>query len=97
LVEKVVASKLSNFANNVWNPRTETQNKAMLNAFHHVVIYLEEDSLAVKDILTAVHVTLMNVVENLPLTISVDALPDEVDRYLKVANFSKNCARGCYL
>jgi hypothetical protein len=84
LVEKVVAAKVASFANNVWNPRTEKQNRAMLAALDQILIYVEPQSEAVKDILAAVHISLLNVVENLPITIREDALPDEVDRYLKV-------------
>lgn len=84
LVEKVVAAKVSSFANNVWNPRTQVQNRAMLAALDQILIYVEPHSEAVKDILTAIQVALLNVVENMPLTIHDDALPDELDRYLMV-------------
>lgn len=84
LVEKVVAAKLASFANNVWNPRTESQNRAMLAALDQILIYVEPHSEAVKDILTAVQVSLLNVIENMPLTIHDDALPDETERYLKL-------------
>jgi hypothetical protein len=83
VVEKVIAPKVTALIANAWNPRLLSQSKKAAELVKQLLIYLEPNSAAIKELLTAVVVAAQGVSDSMP-TLRDETSQHEADLYIKV-------------
>jgi len=74
LLEKIILPKCVRLITNVWNPRAFYQTCILIKLIKQLHIYLEERSTTMKELYSAIHVSIQGVIETFPLLKTEDDL-----------------------